>query len=365
MDADETVNAMRYEAAEKLLEAGQPDTAAAAFDAISTYRDAVDRANQIRYDAADGLSTTDPEAAARAFDQLGDFSNAASRAAGLRYGIADATAKAGDWQGAAEMFEALGSYADSADRALQVRYEAAAQMVLRQEWDEAVVLYTALGDYADCKERITATRYAQAEAAEAAGEALAAARLYQALGSYRDAAERAEKMYAQYFSGPMAAVEKASQAKNYQEVLQIMSWLDVSDLPSQYASLTTMHQEALYQEAERLLGEGKPYEAYAYYQQLPEGYRNVSSRMQRACYLLLGTWEDKQGNRYIFRGEGVCNLNGEALYFNIQGYDVYTGQTKDGLTLTHRLGSVTRDSAWLADVRDKQGVSIQLQRVKE
>ncbi len=172
-------------------------------------------------------------------------------------------------------------------------------------------------------------------------------------------------MYDAYYSGPLAAMEKASKAKNYQEVLQIMSWLDVTDLPSQYASLTKMHQEALYAEGERLLSEGKPYEAYAYYQQLPENYRSLSSRMQRACYLLLGTWEDKKGNRYIFRGEGVCNLNGEVLFFNVTGYDMYTGETSDALTRTHRLSGVTRNSAWLVDKRGEKDVNIQLTRVKE
>ena len=144
-----------------------------------------------------------------------------------------------------------------------------------------------------------------------------------------------------------------------------MSWLDVEGLPKQYSALTTMYQDALYQEAERLLGEGKPYEAYAYYQQLPGSYRAVSTRMQRACYLLLGTWEDKNGNRYIFRGEGLCNLNGEVLYFNVQGYDMYTGENAGGLTLTHRLSGITAYSAWLVDERGEKDVNIHLTRVKE
>ena len=81
--------------------------------------------------------------------------------------------------------------------------------------------------------------------------------------------------------------------------------------------------------------------------------------------LLLGTWEDRNGNRYIFRGEGVCNLNGEVLVFNVQGYDVYTGKTADELTRTHRLSGVTRNSAWLVDERGEKDVSINLTRVKE
>ncbi len=365
MDADETVNALRYEAAEKLLEQGKNETAAAAFEAIGGYSDAIDRAREIRYQAAKTLAETDWEGAAAAFDALADYSDAADQANALRYNAAAQTAVSGDWQKAADMFKALGNYSDSASRVYQVQYDAAAKMVARQEWDDAVALYTALGDYADCRDRISITRYAQAQAVEEAGDYLAAAKLYKGISSYRDSASKASQMYDLYYSGPAGAMRAASKNKNYQEVLQIMSWLDMTDAPAKYKDLTTLYQEALYQEGSRLFEAGYPYEAYPYFMKLPADYRGLKAKMQRAVYLILGTWEDKEGNRYIFRGEGVCNLNGETLCFNLQGSAMSTGKTAGALTETHRVTGVNRKNAWLYDKRSGKEVAIYLTRVAE
>ena len=364
-NADEQVNALRYEAAEKLLAAGNVDGAIAAFEAIAGYADAGDRANELRYRQAEELALTDWAAGAAAFEALGDYADSAARANALRYNAAAQTAAAGDWQTAAAMFEALGDYSDSADKALQVRYEAAAAMVARQEWEEAIALYTLLGDYADSRERISMTRYAQAEAAEKAGDYLAAAKLYAGISGYRNASAKVDEMYDLYYAGPAEAMRKASEAKNYQEVIQIMSWLDMTDAPARYKNLISLYQEALYQEGNRLFSEGKPYEAYVYYKQLPANYRAMAEKLQRPCYLILGTWEDRQGNRYIFREEGVCNLNGEVLYFNVENSAMYTGESADSLTATHRLNGVNRYNAYLYDKRGDREVTIYLTRVKE
>ena len=144
-----------------------------------------------------------------------------------------------------------------------------------------------------------------------------------------------------------------------------MSWLDVTELPKKYQYLTGLYQEACYQEGNRLFKEGKPYEAYVYYKQLPKDYRAMSEKLQRPCYLILGTWEDKSGNRYIFREEGICNLNGETLYFTMSDTTVYTGETAELMAPTHRVNGVNRTSAWLYDQRGETEVTIHLTRVKE
>ena len=363
-DAGERAKAIRYTCAEALIKT-DPASAAAAFEKLGDYKDAASRAFQVRYDAADALASTDWAAAAVAFDALGNYGDSTDRANALRYNAAAQSAAAGDWETAAAMYEALGTYSDSAARALQVRYEAAGKMVARQEWDNAVALYTLLGDYADSKARISQTRYAEAQAAEESADYLAAAALYKALHGYQDAAAKANEMYDKYYAGPLAAMEKASKAKNHQEVIQIMSWLDVTNLPAKYASLTTLYQASLYEEGNRLFSEGKPYEAWAHYQHLPKNYRAMADKLQRPCYLLLGTWQDKSGNRYIFRGEGICNLNGETMYFNVLDMDVYTGSAADSLTKTHRLNSINRTTAWFVDERSGKDVIIRLERVTE
>ena len=364
-DADETVSQLRYDAAEELLASGNADTAAAAFEALGDFLDAADRARQIRYEAAEKLALTDWEAGAAAFDKLAGYADAADRANALRYNAAAKVALEGDWRTAAAMYEALGAYSDSADKALQVRYQAAAQMVAKQQWDDAIALYTELGSYADCAERIPMTRYAQAQSVENAGEYLAAARLYKALGGYKDAAAKVTAMQDAYYAGPAEAMSKAGKAEKWQDVLNIMSWLDVTELPNKYDYLHDLYHKACYNEGNRLYNEGKPYEAWMYYKELPANYGNMKDRLQKPCYLILGTWEDLQGNRYIFRGEGVCSLNGEALCFNMQDATLFTGKTADSLAATHRITGVNRTHAWLYDQRGEKEITIYLTRVTE
>ena len=320
---------------------------------------------QIRYDAAAELSKTDWEAAAAAYEKLAGYSDAADKANALRYNAAASLAAAGDWQSAVTMYEALGDYSDSADKVFQVRYNAAAQMAAGRQWNEAVALYTELGDYADSKERITLTRYQQAQTAEKDGDYLEAARCYAALGSYKDSAAKVTEMYDKYYADPAAAMAKAAKNKSWAEVIHIMSWLDMSAAPQKYQYLTGLYQEACYEEGNRLFQEGKPYEAYVYYKQLPENYRQLSDRLHKAAYLILGTWEDVKGNRYIFREEGVCNLSGEKMYFNVIDGSVYTGAAADSLTHTHRITGLNQKSAYLIDLRGESEITIYLTKVTE
>ena len=364
-DAADRAKKIRYDAAEKLLASGDSEGAIAAFEAMGDYEDAADRVMQIRYNEAAAIAAADWRAGAEAFDALGDYADAADQANALRYNAAAQAAAAGDWQSATEMYRALGDYSDSAEKVYTVRYDAAAKLVASQRWDEAIALYTELGDYADCRERISLTRYAEAEYTEKSGDYLAAAKLYAAMGSYKDAPAKVDAMYEKYFAGPAEAMAKASEKKNYAEVIQIMSWLDMSSAPKKYQYLTGLYQEACYQEGNRLFSAGKPYEAYAYYKQLPANYRAMSEKLQRPCYLILGTWEDNQGNRYIFREEGICNLNGETLYFTMDDVTVYTGETPDLMAPTHRVNGVNRSSCWLYDQRGAKEITLYLKRVTD
>ena len=79
--------------------------------------------------------------------------------------------------------------------------------------------------------------------------------------------------------------------------------------------------------------------------------------------IILGTWEDTQGNRYIFREEGICNLNGETLYFTMEDNQIYTGETAALMAPTHQVTGVNRQSAWLFDQRGEKEITIYLTRI--
>ncbi len=364
IDSEEQVNLLRYQAAEDLLADGQTEAAAVAFEAISGYRDAAKQAGKIRYQQAETLAAADWAAAAALFRKIAPYADSAERANALTYNQAAKLAAAGDWRAASELYASLGDYSNAADLALRVRYQAADKYVAAQQWEDAIALFTELGSYADSANRALQTRYSQA-AAIGSTDPLAAAKLFQTLGNHSDAAKQADAMYEKYYAGPATAIAQAREAKNWAEVIQVMGWLDTANLPQKYQYLNDLYHEACFNQANQLFLEGKPYDALVYYKQLPDGYGNVSNRLQEACYLILGTWEDLQGNRYIFREEGVCSLNGERLYFIVEDTAMYTGEKQTMMAVTHRLTGVNRSHAWLYDLRGEKEVTIYLTRISD
>ncbi len=364
-NATEQVNALRYDAAEKLLAEGQRETAAAAFAAIGAYQDAADRANALRYEDAETLlQKGETERAATAFLALGDYKDAADRAMQIRYEAAEALADAAKWDEAIAAFEALIPYGNAADRVTQLRYNKAAALAAGGQWDEAVAAFEALGDYADSAARIPRTRYEQAASLAAQGEYIAAAEVYKALGDYEDARTQVSVMYEAYYGNAASILATAREAKNYTHIYLQMRSMDLSHLPQEYAYLEAMYQEACYYEGKRLFDEGRPYEAYACYTELPTSYKDVATILQRPCYLILGAWTDQNGLRYHFEGNGTCTLNGVSYYFTVDGTNISTGKDITQLALTHRLSGVTTKNAMLYDMTGAEEVSRYLTRVE-
>jgi tetratricopeptide (TPR) repeat protein len=122
-----------------------------------------------RYQAADKLAESDPLAAAERFEALGEYKDAAQRAEELRsqaaYEQAEALLAEGKYGEAVETFAALGEYRDAMARA---------------------------GELKELEER-----YQEALAAERQGNLGAAAAAYAGLGEYRDSALRAEALLEQ------------------------------------------------------------------------------------------------------------------------------------------------------------------------
>ena len=109
---------------------------------------------------------------------------------------------------------------------------------------------------------------------------------------------------------------------------------------------------------------GKPYEALVYYKRIPGYNKEMESDLQKPWYLILGDWTDKNGNPYTFHEDGTCSLNGEELYFTVDGETMYSGETSELMAETHRMTGVNRWNAWLYDKRSGTEVLIYLTRVK-
>lgn len=220
-----------------------------------------------------------------------------------------------------------------------------------------------LGDYRDSKERLNEVKYLKA-AHMGETSPLSAAQLFQSLGSYRDAPAQVEAMYDRYFGPAASDINQAYNTHQYEKAIALLRTLDLTKANEKYAYLRSVYKESCYLLANSLYDAGKPYEALAYYREIP-GYKSVDDRLSRSCYLILGTWEDLKGNRYVFRDDGTCSMAGEELYFNIDGTSVFTGDTSVALARTHRLTSVTNKNAWLFDGRSGTEITVYLTRVSK
>ena len=236
-------------------------------------------------------------------------------------------------------------------------------MVEEKRFDEAIAQFTRRGDYQDSAAQIRKTEYARAVHVSETGDPLAAAKLFLALGDYADAPAQAQAMYDRYYGPVMNPANTAYNEGRYEDVIRMLEGFDLTALPERYSDFRGMYRESCYRLGDELYEAGKPFEALVWYRRIP-GYKQVDSRLQRPCYLILGKWTDLGGNVYHFRDDGSASMNGEEVFFAVESDRMYTGATASALAHTHRLTGVTRQHAWLYDRRSGTEVTIYLTRVE-
>ena len=136
------------------------------------------------------------EEAAAAFAELDDYADAAERALACRYVGAEALLEAEQYDEAAAAFAALGDYEDSAERALACRYAKAEVLLEAEQYDEAAAAFATLDEHADSAERALPYRYVWAEALLEAGQTSEAAIAFGRADGYRDARARSAALWA-------------------------------------------------------------------------------------------------------------------------------------------------------------------------
>ena len=105
--------------------------------------------------------------------------------------------------------------------------------------------------------------------------------------------------------------------------------LDLSNVPEKFAELEEIYPESVYEYAEMLYKDKRPYEALPYYELIPE-YRDVASKkLSRTCYRLLNDWVSSKGAEMSFRRDGTCTVEGEEYCFYATQYAIFLGQSPD------------------------------------
>ncbi len=363
-DADKQLNKARYRLADSLADSKDYAGAIAQYELLGDYSDSVKQLRIARYNRANELLASGDYAGAEAlYNLVNGYKDTEDKLAEIHYIQADALLTAGDYAAARPLFVALGKYSDAKTKVQACDYQAAAALQNEGKLLEAAEMYATIADYEDAKVKSGEAYYALAQTALKDGRSLQAAEYFTLAGSVQDAAQQAEAIYDQHYQGVAQQAQEAMDNGEYALTVQLLGQLDLTVLPQKYASLQSTWQQANYLEAERLNDAGDAYGALPYYQAIPD-YKNVESRLERLCYKIIGTWQSREGDYYIFRENGTCSMAGEEMYFNVDSYAMSTGAQADGLLITHRISSVMGDNAVLYDLRDGTAKAINLTRAQ-
>ncbi|MEG2701843.1 MAG: hypothetical protein RSA65_04460, partial [Clostridia bacterium] len=63
------------------------------------------------------------------------------------------------------------------------------------------------------------------------------------------------------------------------------------------------------------------------------------------------------------RTDGTCELMGETFFFRVNNFSLYTGASRDAMTVTHKLSSISKTGMSLRDVRDGNDIVYKLTRL--
>ncbi|MBR6809344.1 MAG: hypothetical protein IKM64_03600, partial [Clostridia bacterium] len=261
-------------------------------------------------------------------------------------------------------FELLGDYADSKDQAKDCIYQQALNLAEAGKTKEATDLFLTVSDYLDARDRISDYAYQAAQVAENDGDLAEAARLYAQAGDVKDAKEKAETCADLYYAEAYRMAKAATEAKDYQSVVNILAPFWQDQLSEKYAEIPGLYREACYQYANQLYSdEKKPFEALKYYRQIMDYADVAEKKMDRTVYRLMGTWETDKGYTFIFREDGTCSIDGRESYYNASLYGLSIGDREDELTYTYNVMRLTEKNATL--LHEKKNVYYRLTRVTE
>lgn len=315
--------------------------------------------------------------AAGLFEMLGDYEDSAEYVPACLYNRALILIDMGEYEEAVTLLSGMPDYEDAADMVLQAKYAQAEALENANDDEGAMIIWRELENYSDVREKRErcAVRLAKAEIEagnreaafawlegctgaealelrnsmgfslagelEAEGDLIGAAEKYDALGNYNGSREKAAACRRAYYSTAQETVDTAMKNKDYLTVIETLDALDMSALGKEYEGLQDSYNEACYRLANNLYSDGDIYTAYAYYMRVPD-YSDVSEKkLNRACYLIFGKWEDSSGeNKMEFRPDGTCFFLGKECYYKVQGqYSLKIGDNPDELNSNYELVS--------------------------
>ena len=390
-EAVELLRSVHYNLGEAAIERGEFAQAAEYFAQAGDYEDASDKAQKARYNA--GVNFLDQQnyaAAAAMFTLIPDDPGAQEKLLDAQYNQAIALLDQHEYEKAYEAFLALGDYSQSADYKNKARYQQAVALLDKKEFEQAAQMFGELNNYMDAVSRAQeawhglalsalnagdmdkaieylgkargfgnanelylSAVYQQAAAEEAAGNLGEAARLYALIPEYQDAGEKSAKNYTSYYESAYTLAKEGMKKKDYKAVIDALSGLDITNPGENYQDIPDLYQEAVYQYAEQLYNDLKPYEALVYYRMIPE-YKDVTSRkLSRVAYRIIGVWETQKGAQFVFREDGTAKVLDKDMYYFARQYQVRVGSKPDEWSTDYTIVSMREDTLTLRNTKTR------------
>ena len=351
--------------AKEALDSHEYDRAAELLEALPEgYGDAGELITKAAYLAGStALKNKEYEKALPLLERAGDYKDTKAKLQEILEHLAEAKLDAGDAEGALALIKQITNRKAYNKLVKKAEYLDA---VTKAEagWDPAALRarFEALGSYEDAKTWVKRMYYVEAQQAAERGEPLEAARLYELAGTWSDAAEKAAAQYDAYYGERAASARQAMEDGNYALAVSLLETIDRDSLPAAYADLAELFETACLQAGEELYLAGHPYEAARYFR-LADNPRKTQRWLSNACYRIIGTWTDKDGNTAAeFREDSTCTIAGESFTFLVS--DSYTLKTEENgsMVSTFRITNLTDAELSIRDMREGHETAYQLHR---
>ena len=263
---------------------------------------------------------------------------------------------------------------------------------------DALAIYQTLGDWGDSKDRVSHMYYLMGEAAEKAGDLLQATGYYSQAGDWLDSRERVASCQSVYRQ-PRDDAKQMMEEGNWQGALDMLSAMDLTALPEEFAEMAAYADECVYQLAaqaaeagdhakaaamldERVLAgkadekakalwldncyqvadaallSGDEQAALPYLLRL-HGHEQAHTLLNRTFLRLLAAWQSEDSETWCFNADGSCTLGDQAYTWELDGYNVILTQNDDS-AVGLKIAMVNDDQLTVRDVRGAAEKTVRL-----
>lgn len=361
---DKRLLAVQYSYADQLEKNAEFDAAKAQFAALGDYQDAGERTSGVDYAIAQkAFEEKDFETAKALFTALGDFSDAETRVKECEFEQILAMDLLDSWEIISILLEGIDDYPPAHEKSLELAYQAGDVKEKEGDLYGAYYAFEYADTYQDAQERMQNIVYMLAVQLMEEEDYPQAAAMFNSIPNYLDARGLRDECYIKWLYDKGTRSQKAFEEGKYEEVLEILSDINIDELPSIYNMLKTYYYESNMRIARALINEDRALEAYPYLLKA-KSQQKAKDMLNKNIYKILGTWETSLGVRYSFYLSGTCDLAGQEYLFNMPGaYPIMVGKTEDDMV---RMFSFSSGGDKTLRLRiDETGEMLNLTRVKQ